>query len=387
MQIELTSRQRNDQAEFREFVQEEILPRANEYDKRESTPPELLEKMGQKGYLGALIPGEQGGLGMDMITYGLLNEEIGRGCSSVRSLLTVHSMVCYALLRWGSKQQRASWIPRLAKGEIMGAFGLSEPNAGSDAKSIETSAQLCNDSFILNGHKKWITYGQVADVFLIFAQLDGKISAFLVEKNTPGLSVEPLRGILGTRASMLAEVFMHDCRIPAENLLGGKGFGLAAVATSTLDIGRYSVAWGCVGLIQACLDASLEYTCERKQFGSYLKDFQLVQQMIANMITDVKAARLLCLNAGYLKDTGSPNTIMETWIAKYFSSTAAANAANNAVQIYGANGCSDTYSVQRYLRDSKVMEIIEGSTQIQQITIAEYGYQESFAQRNEERTM
>lgn len=375
MKIELTPQQKSDRAAFRAFVEEEIIPEANYYDQQEYTPPELITKVAQQGYLGALVAGEGGGAGMDMITFGLLNEEIGRGCSSIRSLLTVHSMVTFALLRWGSKQQKACWIPRLAAGEVIGAFGLSEPNAGSDAASVETTARLCGDAYILNGQKKWITYGQIANLFLIFAQCDGKVSAFLVEKNTPGLSTKPISGMLGTRASMLAELHLSECRIPKENLIGGRGFGLATVATSALDIGRYSVAWGCVGIARACLEASLEYTSVRKQFGCYLKDHQLIQQMITEMMVSVKAARLLCYQAGYLKDTGDPGTIMETWVAKYFASTIAVKAANDAVQIHGANGCSNDYPVQRYLRDARIMEIIEGSTQIQQMTIAGYGYQ------------
>jgi alkylation response protein AidB-like acyl-CoA dehydrogenase len=375
MNIELTPQQKNDRAAFRAFVEEEIIPKANRYDQEEYTPPELITRVARQGYLGALVAGESGDAGMDMITFGLLNEEIGRGCSSIRSLLTVHSMVTFALLRWGSKQQKACWIPRLRTGESIGAFGLSEPHVGSDAASVETTARLCGDTYVLNGRKKWITYGQIANLFFIFAQCDGRVSAFLVEKNTPGLSTKPISGMLGTRASMLAELHLNECCIPKQNLVGGRGFGLATVATSALDIGRYSVAWGCVGIAQACLEASLQYTSTRKQFGRYLKDHQLIQQMITEMMVSVKAARLLCYQAGYLKDTGDPGTIMETWVAKYFASTIAVKAANDAVQIHGANGCSNDYPVQRYLRDAKIMEIIEGSTQIQQMTIAGYGYQ------------
>jgi alkylation response protein AidB-like acyl-CoA dehydrogenase len=376
MKIELTPQQKRDQAAFRAFVQEEIVPHANRYDQEEHTPVELIQKIAQQGYLRAIISTEYGGTNMDMITYGLLNEEIGRGCSSIRSLITVHSMVAHAILRWGTRQQKAEWLPRLAEGEIIGAFGLSEPAVGSDAKSIEATATLEGDYYVLNGRKKWTTYGQIAGLFLVFAQCEGKVSAFLVERETPGFATEPIRGMLGTRASMLAELYLRDCRIPKGNMVGGRGFGLASVATSALDIGRYTVAWGCVGIAQACLDASLQYTSHRQQFGVYLKEHQLVQQMITNMITNVKAARLLCYQAGYLKDAGDPHTIMETWVAKYFASTAAAQAASDAVQIHGANGCSADYPVQRYLRDTKIMEIIEGSTQIQQITIARYGYQE-----------
>src|SRR5579875_432245 len=374
MRAVLNAQQQNRQTAFKAFVQKEIVPHAAQYDREERVPAELIEKLAQQGYFGAVVPLENGGSGMDMITLGLLNEEFGRGCSSLRSLLTVHNMVTSALLKWGSKQQKESWIPRLAAGEVIGAFGLSEPNVGSDAKSVETSAVPSGDYYILNGQKKWITYGQIADLFLIFAQCDGKISAFLVERNTPGFSIEPIFGLLGMRASMAAVLHMQECKIRKENLVGGVGFGLASVASVALDIGRYSVAWGCVGIAQACLEACLQYTSERKQFGVYLKDHQLIQQMITEMITNVKAARLLCWQAGYLKDTGDSDTVMETWIAKYFASITAMKAANAAVQIHGANGCSDEYPVQRYLRDAKIMEIIEGSTQIQQITIAKYGY-------------
>ncbi|GCE31292.1 acyl-CoA dehydrogenase [Dictyobacter alpinus] len=363
-------------SDYRAFVDQYIVPYADQYDRQASTPPELIQRLARQGYLGALIPTCYGGSGLDMVTLGILSEELGRGCSSIRSLLTVHSMVAYALLRWGKKWQQERWLPKLASGEMIGAFGLSEPNVGSDAKSIEATATIQGEEYVLNGRKKWTTYGQIATLFLIFAQCDGKVSAFLVERDTPGFSVEPLHGITGTRASMLGELFMHECRIPRENLIGGRGFGLASVGTSALDIGRYTVACGCVGLIQSCLEACLSYTNSRQQFGSYLKDFQLTQQMITRMMSDVRAARLLCQQAGQLKDSGDPTTIMETWIAKYFASTAAVRAANDAVQLHGANGCTEDYPVQRYLRDAKVMEIIEGSTQIQQISIAQYGYQQ-----------
>jgi glutaryl-CoA dehydrogenase (non-decarboxylating) len=375
MVFQLTLEQQERQQAFKSFVSKTVLPYADTYDREEYTPPALIKKMAQEGYLGALIPEQWHGSGMDMITFGLLNEELGRGCSSLRSLLTVHSMVAHAILRWGSQQQKEHWLPKLATGAAIGAFGLTEPNVGSDAKSVETEALLRSDVYILNGVKKWTTYGQIADLFLIFARCDDQISAFLVARDTPGLVVRPLHGMLGTRASMLAEFHLSDCHVAKEMLVGGRGFGLASVAQSSLDIGRYSVAWGCVGLAQRCLELSLEYASTRKQFGVHLREHQLVQQMLADMITQIKAARLLCLQAGHSKTLGAPETIMETWIAKYFASTTAAKVANNAVQIHGANGCSADYSVQRYLRDAKIMEIIEGSTQIQQITIAQYGYQ------------
>jgi glutaryl-CoA dehydrogenase (non-decarboxylating) len=375
MEFELTTRQNTDRTAFRAFVQKEIAPDADRYDQEERIPSALIQKLAQQGWLGALLPGEWGGRGMDMITFGLLHEEIGRGCSSVRSLLTVHSMVSHAIARWGSRQQKLSWLPRLATGDVIGAFGLSEPEVGSDASSVQATAVRRGDYYLLNGSKKWISFGQIANLFLIFARCEGKLSAFLVENNTPGLSTTPISGMLGVRASQLAELQLHECLIPAENLVGAPGFGLLAVAASALDIGRYSVAWGCVGIAQACLDASLRYTAERKQFDVLLKEHQLIKQMIAEMVTHVKAARLLCYHAGHLKDAHHPDAVMETWVAKYFASTTSTQAAHYAVQIHGANGCSSDYPVQRYFRDARIMEIIEGSTQIQQITIANYGYQ------------
>ena len=376
MKIELTSQQKEAQTAFREFVNHEIVPYADWCDREEHTPPNLIQKLAEKGYLSALIPQNLGGSGFDPITYGLLNEEVGRGCSSLRSLITVHSMVCQALLKWGNKFQKAYWVPKLAAGEVIGAFALSEPDVGSDAKSIETTAKLVDRSYILNGRKKWITYGQIADIFLVFARCEGEYSAFLVEKNSPGLAIKPISGMVGVKASMLAELHLDDCSIPSENLVGRSGFGFSYIAASALDWGRYSVAWGCVGIAQACLEASLKYTNERQQFNVCLKEHQLIKQMISEAIANVKAARLLCYQAGYLKEIGDPKSMQETSIAKYFASVVANKVAGDAVQIHGGNGCSSEYPVQRYWRDAKIMEIIEGSTQIQQITIADYGYQE-----------
>ncbi|MEM6613077.1 MAG: acyl-CoA dehydrogenase family protein [Cyanobacteria bacterium P01_C01_bin.72] len=376
MKLELSAQQKKAQTEFRVFVDQVIYPHAGEWDRQEFTPPEIIQKLAERGFLGAALPSAYGGQGMDMITYGILNEEMGRGCSGVRSLLTVHNMVSQALCRWGSKLQKEYWLPKLASGETIAAFALSEPNVGSDANSVETTATVVGDTYVLNGTKKWITYGQIADIFLVFAKCGSKPTAFLVEKNRPGLVVKPMSGVLGTRASMIAELDFDHCEIPQSNLVGRLGFGFSYVAASALDYGRYSVATGCVGIAQACLEACVKYTSERQQFGVYLKEHQLIRQKITQMITQVKAARLLCYQAGYLKEINDPKSITETAIAKYFASKAASQIANDAVQIHGGNGCSDQYPVARYLRDAKIMEIIEGSTQIQEITIAESGYQD-----------
>lgn len=244
---------------------------------------------------------------------------------------------------------------------------------------METAVTPHNGHLRINGRKKWITYGQIADLFLVFAQYEGKPTAFLVERDRPGLTIRPLRGILGTKASMLAELHFDECEIPRDNLLGAVGFGFTAVGSSALDWGRYSVACGCVGIAQACLEASLEYSSKRKQFGVYIKEHQLIRRMITNIVTNVEAARLMCYQAGYLKDSGDPEAAMAAFKAKYFASVIANQVAQDAVQIHGANGCSDGYPVERYLRDAKVMEIIEGSSQIQQLIIAKDAYKSVMA--------
>lgn len=376
MQIELTLQQKKAQEAFKSFVNEEIIPHADNFDREENIPPELIQKLALNRYFGSLLPVEWGGSGIEVITYGLLQEEFGRGCSAVRSLLTAHDMVAQVILKWGSKHQKECWLRKLANGEIIAAFGLTEPNIGSDARSVETIAVRSGNSYILNGHKKWVTSGQIADLFLIIARCEGKPTAFVAERNNPGFSTRPISGMLGVRGSMLAELHLNECKIPKENLIGRVGSGFSSVASTALDHGRYSVAWGCVGIAQACLEACVQYTNERKQFGAYLKDHQLIRNMITEMITNVKAARLLCYNAGYLKSIGEPRAVMETSIAKYFASRMATKVALDAVQIHGANGCSSEYSVQRHLRDAKIMEIIEGSTQIHQLKIAEYAQQE-----------
>lgn len=359
------------QSEYRDFAVRNVLPYASQIDREQQTPSHIVEALARAGYLAAMIPQSHGGHPLEPREFGLLNQELGRCCSSVRSLITVHSMVCFALNRWGSAEAKKRWLPDLAAGRTIGAFGLSEPEAGSAAGEIQTSAQQAGSEYVLRGCKKWTTYGEIAGVYLVFAKCADAPVAILLPRDTPGLEVKPLRNILGTTGSMIAEIHMEDCRVPVENLIGSKGFGIAAVALSALDLGRYSVAWGCVGLAQACLDASLEYSRTRKQFGRYLKDYQLIQRMLTNMVSNVKAARLLCADAGKARQEGGADAISSTLVAKYFASKIAFEAASDAVQIHGANGCSPEYPVSRYLRDAKIMEIIEGSHEIQQMMIAE----------------
>jgi glutaryl-CoA dehydrogenase (non-decarboxylating) len=376
MKLELTVAQRAARDEFRDFVAAEILPHADRWDREAAISRQVIDALRARDYLGSNVAGKFGGVGRDMITYGLLTEEVARGCSSVRSLLTVNDMVAHAIQRWGSAEQRQRFLPALARGRMLAALALSEPNAGSDAGSVETTAVDSSGGWVLNGHKKWTTFGQIAGLFLVLAQFEGQPTAFLVEREAAGLTVRPLQGVWGTRASQLAELTFEECCIPRGNLIGRIGFGLSHVVGAALDHGRYSVAWGAVGIGQASLDACRRYTAERRQFGVPLADHQLIRRLLTDMIVNVRAARLLCLRAGWLRDQRDPGAQMETMAAKYFASTTAVRAANDAVQIHGANGMSDEFPVGRYLRDAKVTEIIEGSTQIQQIALPMFDFEE-----------
>lgn len=368
--MKLTSEQLALQNEVRSFVDTEIIPFASEYDKKQSLPPDMIQKLSQKGYLGTLLPQEYGGRELKMLDHAILHEEFGRGCSSVRSLLTVHGMLVIAIQKWGTRSQCDFWLNKLATGGSIGAFALTEPNVGSDAKSIETTAVSSGDEYIINGAKKWITFGQIADVFLLIAKLEDKPTAFLVEKNRPGLSIKPMSGLLGCRASGTAELNFQDCRIPQSNLIGSPGFGLSHVALNSLDYGRYSVACGAVGLGQACLEECLLYARKRKQFGEPLRKHQLIQKMVTEMVVNIEAGRLLCYHTGILKDDGEPESIMETWNAKYFTASMLQKITSDAIQIHGANGCSNQFQVERFYRDAKIMEVIEGTTQMHEILIA-----------------
>lgn len=381
MHIDLSDAQREAQRGFRTFVDQYVAPFAEEHDRQQAMPQGLIKQVIDAGYLAGIIPTEYGGTAMDTVTWGLLCEEIGRGSASLLSLLTVHGMVAQAVLKWGTDSQRQKWLPKLASGELIGAFGLTEPNVGSDAGSIETTAVAEADGWRIDGRKRWISFGHSANLFLILAKADGKAAAFLVERGTEGFSTEPITGMLGFRSANIADVHLRGCRVPGDHLVGRIGFGFSHVASAALDHGRYCIAWGCLGLSQAALEACLDYTSTRTQFGALLKTHQLIQEMIADMFTQISAGRMLCYRAAYLKAQGDPKLIMETSIAKYFTSRLAVNVALDAVQIHGANGCSDAYPVQRYLRDAKVMEIIEGSNQMQQIIISKHGYHDHMSQR------
>jgi len=360
---------------FRRFVEQEVRPRAAAIDREEAFPEELIGKLAAAGYLAPWLAPEQGGQAMDWQGYGVLTEEVGSACSSTRSLLTVHGMAAYALQRCGSRSLKETLLPRLARGEVIGAFAVSEPEVGSDAAHPQTTATATPDGYRLSGRKKWITFGERADLFLLLAASDKGPTAFLLDAETPGLTVTPIRGMLGTRGSMIAALELDDCRVPEERRIGRDGLGFTMVISTALDLGRYSVACGCVGMLRACLEASVAHSATRQQFGSEIREHQLVRRLITDMLTSLRCAELLCQRAGKLRDERAPNALAETMIAKYYASTAAKRVADDAVQLQGALGCSQESDVERFYRDAKVMEIIEGSNQIQQITIADFAYQ------------
>jgi glutaryl-CoA dehydrogenase (non-decarboxylating) len=361
-------------AELRTWIQQTVGRRADAFDREQRIPAELPAQLAALGILGAQIPGEHGGTPVDPLAFGYLCEAMGEASGSVLSLLTVHTIVSAAIARWGTPAQKGHWLPKLARGELVAAFALSEPQAGSDAGNIATVINREGDRYVVNGRKKWISFAQLAGLFLVIGKCEGKMVSLLVSRETPGLTVQPIQNMLGFRSAMLGELQFDDCVVSASHLIGSPDFGYAQVVGSVLDQGRYCIAWGSVGLAQACLDACLSHTEQRESFGQLLKNHQLVQKPIADMVTHVQAARLLCAEAARLRAVGDPGTLMATATAKYFAARIAESSATDAVQIHGAIGCSEDYPIQRYFRDAKIMNIIEGSTQIQQVLIAQHAY-------------
>ncbi len=369
MRLTPTDGQRELRARFRAFADAEVAPLAAAHDAEERIDPGLPAKLGRAGHLGALLPAEYGGPALDALSYGMLHEEIGRACSSVRSLLTVHDMVAETVRRWGSPGQRERLLPRLARGELIAAFALSEPETGSDAAQVATRAEPSGDGFLLTGVKRWISFGQLADLFLVFARTDRGPTAFLVERSTPGLEVAPINGMLGTRGAMLAELRFDGCPVAADAVVGAQGRAHPFLTATALTLGRYSVACGSIGIVQACLDVSREHAASRD-----LTRHQLVQRLLARMVVSAEAGRLLALRAGELIGSGSPDAPMAATQAKYFAGIAAADAARDAVQILGALGCSPDHPASRYYRDAKVMEVIEGGNELCETMIGRFGH-------------
>ncbi|MBQ26748.1 MAG: acyl-CoA dehydrogenase [Nitrospiraceae bacterium] len=376
MNFDLTEEHRLIRETVRRFAEQEITPVAAEHDRASRFPDELVHRMATLGLLGGPIPKEYGGSGLDFVSHAILTEEVGKADSSLRTTISVQvSLVELSILHWGTEEQKKRYLPKLCTGHLLGCFGLTEPNAGSDPASMETTATRYEKQWVLNGSKIWISNATVADVALVFAQTDktkghNGIAAFLIDKGTSGFSTRPITGKLGLRSSDTGELLFENCIVSDSSLLASAGQGFK-VAMSALDNGRYSVAAGSVGIIQGCLDACKQYVTTRQQFGKPIGRFQLIQDMIARMAVDLDAARLLVYRAGHLKNLGLVTTI-ETSMAKYFASEAAVRAASDAVQIFGAYGYSEESIVARYYRDAKVATIYEGTSQIQKLLIGSH---------------
>lgn len=365
--------------EFRAFAEKEVAPASAIHDEEQRLDPALIRALGQNGYLASFLPTEFGSRGIDYLSYGFLHEAIGATCTATRSLITVHDMVAYTIWLWGGDSLRSEWLPALADGSKIGALALSEPDSSSDVSGITTFAESVGGGYVLRGRKKWISFGQIADVILIFARMERGTGVFLLPRGTPGLTVTPLGGLLGARASMLAELTLDGCHVPKEHLVGRPGRAIPQIATSALTLGRLGVASGSTGLIQGCLDVAHPYARDRRQGDGKLIDCQLIQRLLADMVVDVEAARMLWLNVASLMNGDDPRAPMSAMTAKHFAAEAAARSSRNAVQVLGAAGCTTKYPVERMFRDAKVMEIIEGSNEIQQIMIGRFGYADPIA--------
>jgi butyryl-CoA dehydrogenase len=359
----------------REFATKELEPLAAKIDESGEFPHESIKKMAGLGLLSMTIPEKYGGAQFDFQALAIAIEEISRACGSTGVITAVHnSLTAWPIANWGTEEQKQQYLPKMATGELLGAFGLTEPNAGSDPSAMEAKAVLNGDKYILNGAKRFITNGGAGHVFIIFAKTDPAagtkgITAFLVEKSFKGFSLGKHENLMGLRATANCELIFEDCEVPAANVLGGVGQGFK-VALGTLDVSRIDIGAQAVGIAQAALDKSLAYSKERKQFGKAICEFEMIQGKFADMATSIAAARLLVLNAAFQKDAGKQRFSKESAMAKFFAAQTAVEVTREAVQILGGYGYTKDYPVERYFRDAKCMEIYEGTSEIQRIVIA-----------------
>lgn len=382
MNFDYSDEQKMLRSTVRGFVDKEIMPHIAEWDRNMHFEPSILKKLADLGLMGVCVPEEYGGSGMDYNSLAIVCEELERGDTAFRTAVSVHTgLNSMTLMQWANEEQKQKYLVPQAKGEQVGAFGLTEPGAGSDVAAMNSSAVKDGDYYILNGSKTWISLCDYADNFIVFAYTDREkkhhgISAFIVERHWEGFSSQAIKGKMGIRAGNTGELFFEDVKVPKENLLGQEGEGFK-IAMSALDNGRFTVAAGAVGQIMAALEASVSYCHERKTFGKEIGRHQLVQQMIAKMEAGLQMSRLLVFRAGELKNQGKRNT-RETSLAKWQATDFANQAADDAVQVHGAYGFSDEYPVERFLRNSKAPVIYEGTREIHTIMQAEYalGYRE-----------
>lgn len=372
MDLALTDEQQAFRDAARAFLEKEAVPHRTEWDRRESVDLDIVPKMAELGFFGLTIPEEYGGLGGDYLTYVLGMEELGRADSALRGIVSVsNGLVGKSILGFGTEEQKQEWLPRIADASVLGCFGLTEPGTGSDAGNLTSRAVRDGDDWLITGQKLFITNGTWAKVALVFARTsdDGPrgVSAFLVPTDSPGFEAREIKGKLGLRGQATAELFLDQVRVPSSALLGAEGQGFK-IAMTTLDKGRVSVAAGCVGLVQACLESSVAYATSRTQFGREIAGFQLVQELIADISLDADAARLLVWRCADLIERGAPIGVAASK-AKLFASEAAVRAANNCIQVHGGAGYVDDYPAEKFLRDARVMTLYEGTTQVQKLLI------------------
>jgi methoxymalonate biosynthesis protein len=349
-----------------------VRPDAAGWDRHGAVPGTVVKAMAHAGFLAADLPASAGGADRTQAGLGELCAELGGVCSALRALVTVQGMVAAAVLRWGTDEQRARWLPALARGEVLAAFAATEAGAGSDLSAVTTSAEREGRQFRVRGRKLWVTFGQVADVFLVLAECAGRPVTVLVEAGRPGTAVEPVRGQLGMRAAQLAHVGFDGVLVPPENVLAPPGFGLSHVVGTALDHGRFTVAWGCVGMAEACLRAAAEHAAHRVQGGVPLAGHQAVRALLGRSLADASAARQLCVRAAALRERGDPDAVAATVLAKYVAAGAASAVADRAGQVLGAAGCAEDSLAGRLFRDAKVMRIIEGSDEVAEQQLGEY---------------
>jgi alkylation response protein AidB-like acyl-CoA dehydrogenase len=360
----LTDAQRGKHDEFMAFVAAEVQPFAERWDQEQALPASIVAALGTRGYLGATLPREFGGQAWDVVTFGVLNEALGKGSSALANVITVQAMVSMALLKWGTTEQRAQWLPSLASGEVIGAFALTEPGAGSSLRSLETRFTRAGDGYTLNGTKKWISCGQFSSLFLVFGKCDDTFAACALPRDTKGMHVEPIRGLMGFRAAGLAQVRFDGVHVPAANMLGKPGYALSHVAPVGLQYGRISTSCSALGLLRGCFEESITHAATRSLGDKHVGDMGMVRSLIARMGADLAAAGAVCHAACEAEERHSADVYEQTLVAKYFTSRAAVRAASDAVQIRGASGVHESSAVSRYYRDAKILEIIEGTTQI-----------------------
>jgi butyryl-CoA dehydrogenase len=376
MDFELTEEQQMVREMTRAFVKREVKPVASRLDREGIYPSELVKRLSEMGLMGMSVPQEFGGSGMDLLSCVVAMEEISKGWASLAVAMSVHnSLVCAPILRFGSAAQKQKYLALLARGEWLGCYALTEPSAGSDAGSIQTTAKRTGNDFVLNGNKIFITNGNRADLAIVYAVTDPArdkkgISAFIVEKNSPGFVVGKLEDKLGLRSSDTASLLFEDCRVPHENLLGAEGEGFK-IALATLDGGRIGIAAQALGIAQGCLEESVAYAQQRRQFGRAIAEFEAIQWMLADMATEIDAARLLAYRAAWLAEQGRRFT-KEAAMAKLFASEAANRAAYKAIQIFGGYGYTKEFAVERLFRDVRITTLYEGTSEIQRLVIARH---------------